>query len=279
MRPYLKTKDHSVSGEEFQLLYNEELDMLITDPRPEELEKYYESDAYISHTDANKTLADKLYQAVKKLSLFTKVMMINKFADNNKTLLDVGAGTGDFLLAARRRGWETTGVEPNHDARMRAREKKIELLSNTETLVDNKYQVVTLWHVLEHIPDLESQIIRLKAYLEDEGTLVIAVPNFKSYDAEHYKEFWAGYDVPRHLWHFSRTSIEKLFAKYGMEVAKTKPLVFDAFYVSLLSEKYKTGRQNFINAFYHGVSSNIMSWLTKEPSSIIYIIKKEQKTF
>lgn len=274
MKPFLKTKDFSVSGEAFQLLHDEELDMLVTRPRPENMEKYYQSNSYISHNDANKTVIDKLYQAVKKFSLWRKTSLIKAYADGNKTLLDVGAGTGDFLLAAEKRKWSVKGVEPSRDARLRSREKRMELFSNMESLSDSKFQVITLWHVLEHLPDLENQILKLREHLEDEGVLVIAVPNFKSYDAEHYKEFWAAYDVPRHLWHFSREGIERLFAKYEMEVVKTKPMWFDAFYVSLLSEKYKTGKQNFLRGFFTGFISNLKASLSLQYSSIIYIIKK-----
>ena len=274
MKPFLKVKDFSVSGESFQLMHDEQLEVLVTRPQPDNLNSYYQSDAYISHTDANKTLLDKMYQAVKKFSLWQKTVLIEKYANKNKTLLDFGAGTGDFLLAAKRRKWAVSGVEPSRDARLRSREKRMELSSSLETLSDTKFQVITLWHVLEHLPDLENQISDLKGRLENDGTLVIAVPNFKSYDASHYKEFWAAYDVPRHLWHFSRNGIGRIFAKHEMKVVKTKPMWFDAFYVSLLSEKYKKGRQKFLKGFLIGLVSNCMGVLTQEYSSIIYIIKK-----
>lgn len=274
MKPFLKTEDFSVSGEAFELLHDEELDILVTRPQPENIEPYYESASYISHTDANRSLIEKLYQTVKKFSLWRKTLLINSYAKGNKTLLDVGAGTGDFLLTAEKRGWTVKGIEPSLDARLRSREKKMELLPNMESLSGDKFQIITLWHVLEHLPDLENQILKLRWHLEDEGALIIAVPNFKSYDAEHYKQFWAAYDVPRHLWHFSRDGIEKLFAKYEMKVVKTKPMWFDAFYVSLLSEKYKAGKQQFLKGFFVGLVSNFIGALTTEYSSIIYIIKK-----
>lgn len=274
MKPFLKTKDFSVSDEAFQLLHDEELDMLVTRPQPKNLEKYYQSDSYISHNDANKSLIDKLYQAVKKFSLWRKTLLISSYAEGNKTLLDVGAGTGDFLLAAEKRKWSVQGIEPSRDARLRSREKKMELLPNMEALPRGKFQIITLWHVLEHLPDLENQILKLRSCLEDGGSLIVAVPNFKSHDAEHYKEFWAAYDVPRHLWHFSREGIERLFFKYDMKVVKTKPMWFDAFYVSLLSEKYKTGKQQFLKGFFEGLVSNFVGALTTQYSSIIYIIKK-----
>ena len=275
MKPFLKTKDFSVTGEAFDLVLDENLEMLVTRPQPENLDAYYQSEAYISHTDADNTLSDKLYQVVKTFSLWMKVRLIKGYANGNTSLLDVGAGTGDFLLAARNDGWTVAGVEPNRDARMRSREKRMELLRNMDALPKREYQIITLWHVLEHLPDLENQILKLRWHLEDKGTLIIAVPNYKSYDAQHYKELWAAYDVPRHLWHFSRTAMQRLFAKHGLKVVRTKPMVFDAFYVSLLSEKYKTGKSNFIKAFFLGVLSNLSGWLTKEHSSIIYILQKD----
>lgn len=275
MKPFLKTKDFSVTKEEFELILDNDLQMLETRPKPDNLAPYYQSDAYISHTDADSTFSDKIYQAIKTFSLWMKVRLINGHANGNKTLLDIGAGTGDFLLTAKNSGWSVAGVEPNRDARMRSREKRMELLSDIEALPKKKYRVITLWHVLEHLPDLENQISKFLLRLEDEGTMIIAVPNYRSYDAKHYKEFWAAYDVPRHLWHFSRTSIERLFNKHGLEVVRTKPMVFDAFYVSLLSEKYKTGRSNFVKAFIFGLLSNLSGLLTKEHSSIIYILQKK----
>ncbi len=274
MNSYLKTKDHSVTGEEFELLYHEESDMLITRPQPPDLDRYYQSETYISHTDSNNTFFDKVYQLVKKVSLFLKVRLIGRYAQEDKSLLDVGAGTGDFLFAASQKGWAATGVEPSWRARGKASEKEIDLSPDLESIMNRKYKVITLWHVLEHLTDLENQILKMISILEENGTIVIAVPNYKSYDAKYYKDFWAAYDVPRHLWHFSREAIRRLFSKYGMEVIDTRPLYFDAFYVSLLSEKYKGGKFGFIKGFVRGLFSNLSAVFTKEYSSLVYIIKK-----
>ncbi len=274
MKPFLKTKDFSISQETFELFRDTDLDMLVTKPQPENLDSYYESEVYISHTDSNKSFVDKLYQRVKKYSLSKKLNLINTYSKEKKTLLDVGAGTGDFLNEAKSNGWDIEGVEPNHNAREKALNKGISLKDRMEALAGTKYDVITLWHVLEHLPDLENQILKLVWHLEEEGTLIIAVPNFNSYDAKHYKEFWAAYDVPRHLWHFSKTAIEKLFVKHGLELVKVKPMVFDSFYVSLLSEKYKTGKQNIFKAFALGLWSNISAMRTKEHSSHIYVLQK-----
>ncbi|AYN66070.1 class I SAM-dependent methyltransferase [Euzebyella marina] len=274
MKPYLKTKDFSVTGESFELLHDSELDMLVTHPKPKNLDVYYASKEYISHTDSNESFVDQVYQLVKKFSLRSKLSLVSKYANNNKSLLDIGAGTGDFALTAKRSGWSAFGVEPNVDARLRSREKRMELVSDISELPKRRYQVITLWHVLEHLPNLESDIARIKNLLEDDGTLVIAVPNFKSRDAEHYQEHWAAYDVPRHLWHFSATAIERLFQKHEMQLIKKRPMWFDAFYVSLLSEKYQSGKQNLVKAFFQGLKSNWQGIRTGEFSSMIYILQK-----
>ncbi len=279
MKVYLKTKDYAFSEEEFELVYDDNLQMLATKPVPKNLDAYYKSDSYISHSDARETIGDKLYQAVKKFNLTRKVGVIDALSNGNKTLLDVGAGTGDFLVAAKKRGWNITGIEPNRTARERAAKKNIALLASIDSLQNEKYQAITLWHVLEHLPDLELQIASLLSHLESDGVLVVAVPNYKSFDAAYYKKYWAAYDVPRHLWHFSKTSIKRLFANHGMKVIRTLPMPFDAFYVSLLSEKYKSGKQNFLKAFWIGARSNLAAWNSKEYSSLIYVLKRDNNLF
>lgn len=275
MKLYLKTKDFSVTKEAFELFHDEDLDMLITKPKPNNLEKYYESEVYISHTDSKKSLVDKVYQLVKKYSLKKKLKLINSFQVSDKRLLDIGAGTADFLLAAQKAGWKTWGIEPNALAQQNAVEKGVSLLASLNDVAGQKFNVITLWHVLEHLPDLETDIEQICNLLEDDGTLIIAVPNFNSLDANYYKEHWAAFDVPRHLWHFSKTAIEKIFSKKQMRLIKTKPMLFDSFYVSLLSEKYKNGKQNYMKALYIGLKSNLKGKRTKEYSSHIYILKKK----
>ena len=274
MKLFLKTKDFSISKEPFELYHDATLDMLITKPQPEDLAKYYESETYISHTDSSNTMLEKCYQRVKKYSLNKKVSLINNFVNRKKTLLDVGAGTGDFLLVAKSKGWKTSGTEPNPYARDKAGQKGLELQKDMDAFSAESYEVITLWHVLEHIPDLEEQIQSILNVLDPKGTLVIAVPNFNSYDAKHYKEYWAAYDVPRHLWHFSKTAITRIFEKHQWNVVATKPMWFDSFYVSLLSEKYKYGKQRPIHAFLVGLWSNLSALFTKECSSHIYVLKK-----
>ncbi|WP_067038109.1 class I SAM-dependent methyltransferase [Allomuricauda sp. CP2A] len=276
MKLFLKTKDFSVSGESFELHQDTDLDMLVTQPQPENLAPYYESENYISHTDAQKTFTDKLYQAVKQKNLSNKTQIIENQVDKPDSLLDIGAGTGDFLATAQKAGFTVAGVEPNSKARQLAAQKGVHLEPALSNLKGRQFQVITLWHVLEHLPNLDEQISTISSLLKDNGTLIIAVPNFKSFDAKHYGTYWAGYDVPRHLWHFSKTAITKLFDRQGMEVISIRPMWFDAFYVSMLSEKYKGNKLYLISAFFVGLWSNVKACFTKEHSSLIYILKRKK---
>lgn len=273
---FISCKDHTVSGEEFDLLLDKEKAMLITSPKPslKSLPGYYKSQEYISHTDSQKSLGDKIYQQVKKYMLLKKLKWIENKYPAKGNLLDIGAGTGDFLVEAKNRGWKVYGIEPDEEARKRASEKGIKLSENSAKFKSGKFDIVTMWHVLEHVYDLKNQISELEHLLKKNGLLVIAVPNFKSYDAHHYKEFWAAYDVPRHLWHFSQTSFKHLFSGTRFDKIDIKPLIFDAYYVSLLSEKYKTGKSNFLNAFRIGWKSNSKARSTSEYSSMVYFFRK-----
>ena len=274
MKTTIEVKDHSVSGESFRLEYDEQLHMYVTTPKPseEKLPSYYASENYISHTDGKRSLFEKMYQVVKGITLSRKQKLLTSYLPAKGSLLDIGAGTGDFLEYATQKGWNISGVEPSEKARALAKQKNISL---TESLPEEEitYDAITMWHVLEHVYDLEGQLIWLKEKLSREGVLFIAVPNFESFDAAHYKTDWAAYDVPRHLYHFSRKSIQLLFEKHEMEVVKMLPMKFDAYYVSLLSEKYKTGKMKFINAFLSGWRSNRKAKKTGAYSSLIYVIK------
>ena len=273
---FISCKDHTVSKEQFDLLFDPEKQMLATFPKPDlqDLPGYYKSEDYISHTDSNKSLVDKIYHQVKKYMLLKKLKWIEKKVPEKGNILDIGAGTGDFLNEAKKRGWKVHGIEPDKEARERALEKGIKLSVNSQNFKSEKFDVITMWHVLEHVYDLKSQIIELEHLLKKDGLLVIAVPNYQSYDARYYKEFWAAYDVPRHLWHFSQQSFKHLFSGNGFKQTDLKPLIFDSFYVSLLSEKYKTGKSNFLKAFSIAFKSNLKARSTTEYSSLVYFFRK-----
>jgi len=271
---FLKVIDYSVSKEEFDLLHNEELDMLITHPQPslEKLPSYYESVDYISHTDGNKSLFEKMYQFVKGIALKNKLKLINSQSPKGR-ILDIGAGVGDFLSVCKNDGWQTVGIEPSEKAKTIAKSKGVSFVDHLSELENHSFDIITMWHVLEHVPDLENQIKELKRLIKPNGTVIIAVPNFNSFDANYYGKYWAAFDVPIHLWHFSKTAIKKLFAIESLELVKVLPMKFDSFYVSLLSEKYKTGKMNFIKAFFIGWKSNRYGSKNSEYSSHIYVLK------
>jgi len=277
---HFKVKDFSVSGEEFQLIENKIYGFLETTPQPKEekLSEYYKTEDYISHTDAKRNVLEKVYHIVRGISLKRKLKLINSFSSSQKTLLDIGCGTGDFLQTAQQNNWQVSGIEPNEQARAIANTKTNNAVFTTEQLQEFKKQsfdVITLWHVLEHLPNLTEQVSVFKSLLKENGSLIIAVPNYKSYDATHYKNFWAALDVPRHLWHFNQKSIHTLFAKENMKVVQTLPMKFDAYYVSLLSEKYKSGFMNPIKAFWYGFLSNCKARRSGEYSSLIYVLKND----
>lgn len=287
---FIKCKDNTVSKEMFSLWKDSESEILITKPQPrkENISSYYDSEQYISHTDSKKTFFDKIYQLAKKKAIKNKIKIIKSKEDRKELLsiLDIGCGTGDFLKACQSENWYIEGVEPNKKARVIAKSKlglltsksnnfdlnNSNIYENIET-IDTTFDVITLWHVLEHIPDLENYIIKLKRKLKPNGKIIIAVPNYKSFDAIYYKEFWAAYDVPRHLWHFSQKSISLLFNKINMNVTKIIPMKMDSYYVSILSEKYKNGKSNTLKAIFIGFYSNIKALCSKEYSSLIYILK------
>jgi len=280
---FLELKDQSVSGEIFQIVESEYNGILKTDPQPTEhdLPKYYLSEDYISHTDSRRNLLEQIYHLVRVSALKRKLKLINSFNTKDKKLLDIGCGTGDFLKTAKENNWNVVGIEPDENARKIANEKTDNSVSDISKLNDfdeNNFDVITLWHVLEHLPKLEEHIKLFNNLLKPDGILVIAVPNYKSYDAQYYKQFWAAYDVPRHLWHFSRKGIEDLFKSHQFELTQTYPMKFDSFYVSLLSEKYKNGFMNPFKAFWVGWRSNRKAKSSNEYSSLVYCLKKNQNT-
>lgn len=274
----LSVKDHFLTQEEFVLQYNFKYGYLETSPQPslDQLSIYYKNEDYISHTDSKRNIIEFLYHLIKRYSLNKKLKLINSISEKGN-LLDVGCGTGDFLKTCLNDNWIITGIEPNEQAREIANTKTNNLVYKSEylhRLEKESFDVITLWHVLEHLPNLEEHIQLFNSLLKPNGKLIIAVPNFNSFDAKYYNSFWAAFDVPRHLWHFSQDSIQTLFSNFNFNLFKTRPMLFDSFYVSLLSEKYKTGKSNFIKAFFIGFKSNLKAYRTKEHSSIIYFLSK-----
>lgn len=273
----LKLTDNLVSGEEFHLLWNQDYQCYQTSPVPENLEKYYESEDYISHTDDSDTTISRIYQRAKRLNLRLKLKIVARHCGETGSLMDIGAGTGDFVKYAQDGGWEAYGVEPNETARERAHRKGVAVYSRISVQQEAVYDAITMWHVLEHLPDLDDQIREISKTLKPGGVLILAVPNYKSLDARHYKSAWAAYDVPRHVWHFSKTSIKTIFARHGYKLDSIRPLWLDAFYISWLSEINKKNKLAPVAAGFVGMASNLVGIFSREFSSHVYILKREQE--
>lgn len=275
--PKLQCTDYTVSGDVFQIVECNGCQFLFTNPRPEEsaLSRYYQSAEYISHSDTSRGLINKLYKIIRGITLKKKFNLIRPYLKNNK-LLDIGCGTGAFLSYCKNENIITAGVEPDDGAKKIAREKyslQVEGEDSLNTFPDGSFSVITMWHVLEHVPRLNERVAEIRRILHPEGKLIVAVPNYLSDDAKRYGAFWAAYDVPRHLYHFTPSTIKRLFEKHGMVVEKVLPMYFDAFYVSLLSQKNKSGKMNYLKAFLHGFVSNWRG-LPDKYSSQIYILSK-----
>lgn len=272
-----KIKDYFLSGEEFEIVQNQEFGFLETrGVSLKNIGKYYESEDYISHSDAKKSLFDKAYQFIKKRNNARKLSLIKK-ATPGKRILDYGCGTGDFLLYAKEKGYDVYGVEPNKKAIAIAKKKlgNKNVTANSLSEIKQKFDIITLWHVLEHIPNLLQFIQELKNHLEKGGRIFIAVPNHHSLDAKHYKQYWAAWDVPRHLWHFTPESMALVLGNYNLKIEKKYPLIFDSYYISLLSEGYKKSSFKIPKAAIMGTCSNLNALFTGNYSSMIFQIKKE----
>ncbi|MDB5221679.1 MAG: Methyltransferase type 12 [Chitinophagaceae bacterium] len=275
----LSAKDHTVSGEVFEIWQCNICTARFTQGIPDknELEKYYKSEDYISHSDTKKGLINSMYHFVRKRTLRGKRKLVEKYTRlSTGKILDIGAGTGAYLHIMEQAGWEATGLEPDETARENAQQLYGLSLQPPEELFNpgsKTFDAITLWHVLEHVHDLHAYMGQLKKILKPTGSLFIAVPNYTCYDAKVYNQFWAAYDVPRHLYHFSPASITQLLLQHGLQLKEIKPMWYDSFYVSMLSEKYKTGKNNLLHAAWNGYVSNWKALLNKEKcSSLIYII-------
>lgn len=272
--------DHTKSKESFKIVSCETCGFTLTNPRPnnKDLPNYYKSEMYISHTNSKHGLFNWVYQKVRSYTIKSKVSLIKK-TKTRGALLDVGSGTGEFLFACKNAGLDPYGIEPSKKAREQAiKNYDLKISSNPKLsqYTNGKFDSITMWHVLEHISELDETISEAKRILKKDGKIIIAVPNHNSWDAKYYKEYWAAWDVPIHLWHFSKATIQKLLNKHGFVLTKTKPMVFDAFYVSILSEEFATGKKKFIKGMLIGLISNAYAFIKKTGySSSTYVFEKK----
>lgn len=272
-------RDHSVSQEEFKIFECNKCSLRFTQdiPPQEMIGTYYKSEDYISHTNTSKGLVNRLYQSVRKRTLRNKQKLIQRLTGlENGSLLDIGSGTGAFANQMKAAGWEVTALEPDPGARKIGKELynlEIQALENFFQLPQASFDTITLWHVLEHVHELHRYVEQFKFLLKPGGKLFVAVPNYTSKDASTYQAYWAAYDVPRHLYHFSPKAMKELMYKHDLKIAECLPMWYDSFYVSLLSSKYKKGKTNLVSAFFKGLGSNIKAMGDKQRcSSVIYVI-------
>jgi SAM-dependent methyltransferase len=275
-KKHLVCKDYTVSNESFNIVVCEECDFHFTNPRPDNavLGDYYKSEDYISHSNTKKGIISRLYHDVRTYTLKKKIELVSKHVSRG-TILDYGCGTGMFLKVCKDKGWNSFGLEPDSGAARIGIDNGLTVLSNKGEITSSlKFDAITLWHVLEHVTDLDDTLNFFNLKLNHGGVLIIAVPNHRSFDGQHYKEFWAAYDVPRHLYHFDKETMEKLLLRFGFKLVETRPMKFDSFYVSMLSEKYMTGSIKYLRAFYNGLRSNLQAKAAQDYSSVIYVFKK-----
>jgi 2-polyprenyl-3-methyl-5-hydroxy-6-metoxy-1,4-benzoquinol methylase len=273
---FLETKDHFHSGEKFILLKCEECKLVHTHPvpSPEDMPTYYASDKYISHNSRKLNLFTAVYKLIRRISIKNKFNLITVY-QSHPNIFDYGCGTGNFLKYCKDRGYPVTGVEPNEAARHTASMILNQpVLPKLSSLV-RTYNVITLWHVLEHLHDPTETLKSLIKHLDNKGILIIAVPNYDSWDAHHYRSLWAAYDVPRHIHHYNQKAMDSLVNKLGMKIVKKHPMKFDAYFVSLLSEQYAgSGAFSYLRAILNGFKSNRKAVGSMNYSSLIYVIQR-----
>lgn len=276
LKNHIVCKDNLKSSESFALVKCGRCSFLFTNPRPtkETIGFYYDSDKYYSHHNSF-SIIGSVYSFIKKINLSNKVKLINQIANKKERLLDYGCGQGDFMKSIKDNGWEINGIEIDEDARKNSIEKVGAVIkTSVDELKNNTYNIITLWHVLEHIHDLDNTFKKIKSLLDKDGKIIIAVPNYQSFDGEYYKENWAAYDVPRHLYHFDRDTLKAFAIKHKLKVKAEHPLLFDAYYISLMSEVNSKGLAKFLKAYSIGKKSNEQAKKTGEYSSIIYVLSK-----
>jgi len=274
-------KDEFLTKEDFHICECLNCDLLYTMPRPDKdkIGAYYKSEAYYSHQENKKGFIPKVYERVKSINLKHKYRLATNGMQPGK-LLDIGCGVGDFLHTAEMHGWECIGVEPSEDAKAIAQKRmkgKIIVSEELEGFPDGAFDVITMWHVLEHVDDLMWQVAQLQRLVKPFGRVVIAVPNYKSYDGQFYKEHWAAYDVPRHLNHFNRITLSKIFKTSGLELVKMDKLKWDAYYISYLSEQYRHHSLPLVRGLYRGFISNCKARRSGEWSSLVYVFERKTR--
>ena len=211
-------------------------------PRPkiDNISSYYPSEKYDPHYMSNKSIWIKFYHFVQFFTLrwkYSKIPDIHR----SRNLLDIGAGQGEFASFMSKRGWNVVIQDANIDIIDKNIPHDYNFVKDLQQINESEsFNVITLWHSLEHIhniKDLYSQINRL---LAPEGVLLIAVPNLQAPEKKSFGVKWAAYDAPRHLYHFHPDSIKRLCMKYDFKIVRKFSLFQDSPYNILLSISNKS---------------------------------------
>lgn len=278
---YARSTDYFLSGEEFVLSKCQHCGFIFTQDQPDEKNagKYYESEDYVSHSDSATGFSNKLYRFSRSIMLGKKKRIVNKLTDlNTGKLLDIGSGTGHFLSVLKNAGWNVKGIEINDKARDYSISKfglEVHSPEKINTLEPGSFDCITLWHVLEHFHDPVEYAFSIYRLLKPDGVCIVALPNCSSYDAAHFGSYWAAWDVPRHLWHFTPETFTKFSEKAGFKFSGIHNLPPDVFYISILSEKYKGSKMHFFSGLLKGLWFSFLTLFNKNrSSSLIYILRK-----
>ena len=279
--PVLSAKDYTVSGNYFEIWTCEDCSLRFTQDIPDEqtIGQFYQSENYISHSGTKQGVVNRLYHVVRNFTLGQKKRWIEKYTGlQSGRLLDIGCGTGEFAHFMAEANWQVQGLEPDPGARAFAKKTyrlKVEESQQLFDLDENYFDVISMWHVLEHVHRLDEYLQQIHKILASNGTLAIAVPNYTASDAKAYHSEWAAYDVPRHLYHFSPKAMSSFLERHHFELKKMIALPFDPFYVSLLSENYRHGKTRLIAGGVQGLKS-FLHHVGKpaRASSILYLARK-----
>ncbi len=274
--PYINTKDFFFTQEDFSLTQCSNCNFVFTNPLPADISKYYETTDYLSHNTGDNGLLGKLYSTLRNINIKRKYQLVSKYCSKGN-FLDIGCGTGELLSFFKRSDWNVTGIEPNSTARTFAKSNyNIDVFDENklDELVPSSYDIISMWHVLEHVPDLHNRLSQVSKLLKSDGTIFIALPNLASPDSKKYKEYWSALDVPRHLYHFTQSTFEHLISNHNLKLIHAEPMKFDSYYVSMLSEKYLKNNLYLPAAFISGFMSNLKAKKDNNYSSMIFVVKK-----
>jgi len=271
----IETKDYLISNERF-VIKEVKNGLLKTTPNisDSEIYKYYSSGDYLSHNRSVSFLS-LIYTFASKYMLKRKADLISKYINTGDCFLDFGCGIGELVLKMKSRGFVSCGVENNLNAYNACLKKNISVFKDLISL-KSKFNLISCWHSLEHLSDFTTTLSMFNKLINKNGYLIVAVPNHESFDSKYYGKFWAGYDVPRHRFHFNKDALIRIVEDSNFEMIDSSPMFLDAFYISILSEKYKKNFFSFFKGVLIGTVSTFSYLITKNASSHYFVFKKSK---